>query len=351
MKILVTGATGLVGANTVRQLLDDGHDVRVGLRSSSNRLGIAGLDVEEVPLYLDRPDTLSAAVTDCEAVIHAAAAVWVGRTGRDWLTRANVDGTDALLRACAEAGVKRVVHVSSVDALGIRSLEHPADEETPPNMGWLDCAYVDTKREAEQVVLRWVEDGLDAVIVNPAFMLGPWDTRPTSGALLLEVASGKAVLAPHGGNCFVDVRDVAWGIAAALDRGQTGRRYILGGVNLTYYDAWTRIAHIVGSQAPVGLAPRWAAWLTGQLGSAWGAIATREPAINPVTVAMGQLPHYFDSSRARAELGYPHTDIDRAIRDAWAWFQTHGYHSVPAGPRHVSAGRDTGTRPVARGRE
>lgn len=325
MKVLVTGATGLVGANVVRQLLHDGYDVRVGVRASSNKMGIAGLEVEEVPLYLERSETLAEAVTDCEAVIHAAAAVWVGRTGRSMLYQANVVGTDALLRASADAGVRRFVHVSSVDALGIRSLDRPADEDVAPNMGFLDCAYVDTKREAEVVVRRWVEEGMDAVIVNPAFMLGPWDVRPTSGTLLLEVAAGKGLLAPHGGNCFVDVRDVAWGISAALDRGRTGRNYILGGVNLTYFDAWTWIASVTGGPAPMARAPRIASWLVGQAGGLWGRVTGTEPPVNPVTEAMGQLPHYFDSARAHRELGYPATDLDRALHDAWAWFREHGY--------------------------
>lgn len=325
MKVLVTGASGLVGANVTRRLLDDGHEVRVGLRRSSNRLALQDLAVEEVELSLDRADQLQAAVAGCDAVVHAAAAVWVGRTGREELTRANVGGTESICQAALEAGVKRFVHVSSVDALGIRSLAHPADEETAPNMGHLNCAYVDTKREAEQVVLRAVARGLPAVIVNPAFMLGPWDTRPTSGTLLLEVASGKALLAPTGGNCFVDVRDVATGIAAAMDRGAVGRRYLLGGVNLTYREAWTRIAAITGGRAPIGTAPRALTRLAGRVGGWVGTLTGREPAINPVTAEMGELPHYFDSARARAELGYPDTDLDRAIRDAWAWFRAYGY--------------------------
>ncbi len=325
MRILVTGATGLVGANVVRQLLADGHRVRAGVRATSNRVALSGVQVEEVPLYLERPDTVARAVQGCDAVIHAAATVWIGETGRAAMRRVNVGGTRAVLRAAADAGVRRVVHVSSVDALGLRTLAHPADEDTAPNTAWLRCPYVDTKREAEEVVDRFVDRGLDVVVVNPGFMLGPWDTRPTSGRLLLEIARGRGLLAPPGANCFVDVRDVAWGIARALEVGRRGRRYILGGPNLSWFDAWTWIASVVGGRAPVGIAPRAALVAAGRAGRWWGRIRGREPEVNPVSVRMSMLPHVFDSARAHRELGFPHTDVERAIRDGWAWFVEWGY--------------------------
>src|SRR5262249_27968849 len=114
---------------------------------------------------------------------------------------------------------------------------------------------VDARRAAEEVSPRHVGRGFPAVIVNPGYMLGPWDTRPTSGRMILEIARGWAFLAPRGGNCFLDVRDAANGVVAALERGQVGRRYILGGENLTYLEAWRRIATIVGRRGPIGTAP------------------------------------------------------------------------------------------------
>ena len=325
MKVLVTGATGLVGANVARALLAANHTVRVGVRPTSNRRGVEDLEVEEVLLALEDEASDRAAMEDCEVVIHAAAAVWIGRTGRETLERVNVEGTRTICRAAADAGVRRLVHVSSVDALGLRTLEEPADEACAPNMAWLDCAYVDTKLAAERVVLQWCSEGLDAVIVNPGYMIGPWDVRPSSGQMVLEVARGLARLAPAGGNCFVDVRDVADGVLRALDKGVTGRRYILGGENLTYLEAWGLIARVVGVSGPIGVAPRPLLWTVGQAGALVGRVTGVEPAVNPISVVMGGLPHYFDSTRAKQELGYQNHELTRAVHDAWTWFGDAGY--------------------------
>ena len=172
------------------------------------------------------------AVDGVDLVIHSAAMVHCGWRYYDEMYRVNVEGTTHLSKIARIAGV-RFIHLSSVDALGLRSDGTPANEETPPG-GMIECPYVLTKRMAESAVLDQVERGLDAVIVNPVYMIGPWDWKPSSGRMLLEVGSGKGLLAPPGANDFVDVRDVVSGIEAANERGQTGRRYILGGHALTY---------------------------------------------------------------------------------------------------------------------
>jgi len=326
VRVLVTGSTGLVGCNVVRALLVAGHDVVAGRRATSKRLGLEGLAIEEAEVDITDSRSVRVAVQGCDAVIHAAAAVGIGALGRAWMESVNVDGTRSVCEAAAEAQA-RLVHVSSVDALGIRTRAHPADEEVPPNMAYLGSPYVDTKRAAEEVVLAFEANGLHAVIVNPTFMLGPWDTRPSSGEMILEVARGRGLFPTRGGNNFVDVRDVAAAIVQALERGASGRRYILGNEDLSYWEAWTRIAGIVGVRPPIMHAPYPLAWTLGQAGGLWGKWTGVEPNINPLSVALGFLPHYFDPSRARAELGMGATDIDKAIADAWQWFREHGYAS------------------------
>jgi dihydroflavonol-4-reductase len=325
VRVLVTGATGFLGANVVRALLGAGHAVRAAVRPSSRQLALTDLPVEISVLTLEEPASMAAAMAGCQAIVHAAAANWVGRSGRAWMERVNVQGTETVCRVALEAGILRMVHVSSVDTLGVRSLEYPADEECRSNLEHLRCPYIDTKRAGEDVVLGHVALGLPAVIVNPAFMLGPWDTRPTSGRMILEIAKGRALLAPRGGNCFLDVRAAAIGVVAALERGRVGRRYILGGQNLTYLDAWRRIAPIVGGRGPLGTAPSAGAWLVGSAAGLWGRLRGKEPVVNPVSVAMAELPHYFNSARARAELNLPDSDFERAVSDAWRWFREHGY--------------------------
>jgi dihydroflavonol-4-reductase len=324
VRVLVTGATGLVGCNVVRALLDAGYDVRAGIRDASNLLGLQDLNVETVHVNLTDATTVRAAVDGSEAVIHAGAAVGAGETGRAWMEAVNVGGTRSVCEAAAEARIP-MVHVSSVDALGIRSWEHPADEDVAPNMAFLGSPYVDTKCAAESEVLAFVTRGLHAVIVNPTYMIGPWDIRPSSGEMILEVARRRGLFPTRGGNNFVDVRDVSAAIVQALEKGVVGRRYILGNENLTYWDAWTRMARVVEVTPPLMHAPYPAAWAAGQAGRLWGRWSGVEPSINPLSVALGHLPHYFDPSRAREELGLKASDLDRAIADAWQWFRTHGY--------------------------
>jgi nucleoside-diphosphate-sugar epimerase len=226
MLTLVTGATGLVGNNVVRLLLERGESVRVLVRNPDDK-SLAGLPVEVIPGDVCNLDSVQRAAANVDRIIHAAARVHLGWTGLALQQSVNVEGTRNVATAAKKSGV-RLVHVSSVDALGIGTRAKPADEETPPE-GSIPCPYVVTKRGAEQALLELVAEGLDAVIVNPVYMFGPWDWKPSSGRMILEVARGYALLAPPGGNDFADVRDVAAGILKAAERGKRGRRYILGG--------------------------------------------------------------------------------------------------------------------------
>jgi dihydroflavonol-4-reductase len=320
---LVTGATGLLGNNVVRMLLDRGAAVRVLARDTSDPRALEGLDLQIVRGDVCDAESVGRACDGAARVIHAAAYVQIGRAHLDRHRRVNVEGTRHVAESARSVGA-RMVHVSSCDAVGIISPDEPADEETPlaePS----PVPYVITKREAERVVLDQVEQGLDAVIVNPGFMLGPWDWKPSSGRMLLEVGSGRAFFAPRGWFSACDVRDVAAGLLAALERGQTGRRYILAGVTLTYLDAWRMFAQATGARrpwcriGPIGLR------IVGWGGDLWTRLTGREPEVNSAAIALAALPKNYTSARAEKELGYHIRPIEETIRDAWAWFVEHGY--------------------------
>lgn len=331
---LVTGATGLVGNNVVRMLLQRGRRVRVLVRPDGSSAGrpLAGLQIEPVPAELLDEAGMRRAVDGVSSVVHSAAVVHVGWRHLDQMRRVNVEGTRIVARAARLAGA-RMIHVSSVDALGLRPDGALADEETPSG-GMLECPYVVTKREAERVVLEEVDRGLDAVIVNPVYMIGPWDWKPSSGRMLLEVGAGRGTFAPPGSNDFVDVRDVAQGILAALARGRSGRRYILGGEPLSYLDAWRIFARISGRMQPLGVAPRPLVHVAGWCGDVAGMFLSRELPVNSAATGMSMLPHNFSCTRAETELGYTRRPFDAAAQDAWEWFLEHGYARAPK-PRTV----------------
>ena len=324
--ILVTGGTGLVGNNVVRGLVERGMAVRVLARPGFDERVFAGLGVEVTPGDICGADDMRRACQGAAGVIHSAGYVQLGWSRLETYRAVNVEGTRNVAVAAREAGV-RMVHVSSCDAIGVRSLTEPADEETP-FAARAPIPYAVTKHEAERVVLDEVEQGLNAVIVNPAFMLGPWDWKPSSGRMLLAVARGQGWFAPPGHFNVCDVRDVAAGILAAFDRGQGGRRYILGGETMSYLDAWRLFADVTGARRPVGRIGPVITRLAGWSGDFWGKLSGHEPEVNSAALSLARLPKHYTSDRARRELGYEPRPFRQAVEAAWAWFTAHGYASA-----------------------
>jgi dihydroflavonol-4-reductase len=321
--ILVTGATGLVGNNVVRRLIERGVPVRALARPGFDPRVFAELGVQIAAGDICSPDDMRRACQDVSGVIHSAGYVQLGWSRFDTYRTVNVEGTRNVATAAREAGV-RMVHVSSCDAIGVRSLAEPADEETP-FAARAPIPYAVTKHEAERVVLDEVGSGLDAVIVNPAFMLGPWDWKPSSGRMLLAVARGQGWFAPPGHFNVCDVRDVADGILAALDRGQNGRRYILGGETMSYLNAWRLFAEVTGARRPLCRIGPVVTRVAGWTGDLWGKLSGHEPDVNSAALALSRLPKHYTSDRARRELGYEPRPFRQSVEDAWAWFTAHGY--------------------------
>ncbi len=321
--VLVTGATGLVGNNLVRCLLDQGQAVRVLVRTGADPRPLEGLDVERVPGDVRDRAAVERACDGVQAVLHAAAQIHLGWTQLEQSREINVQGTRHLVDAARHAGA-RLVQISSVDALGAGLPDQVADEENF-SVEKVPCTYVLTKRESDQVVHQGIREGLDAVIVHPCFMLGPWDWKPSSGRMLLAVAQRFTPVAPAGGCNVCDIRDVARGILAAWKSGKTGRSYILGGENIRYLELWKLFAKVTGASGPafrVGPLMRIAA-------GCWGDLCTRfsgqEPEINSATIAMSSQYHFYRISRAQKELGYRCRPIQESVQDAWNWFQKYGY--------------------------
>lgn len=321
-RYLVTGATGLLGNNLVRQLLAEGEQVRVLSRAAADPRPLEGLAVELYTGDVRDAESVRQACAGIDVVIHSAGIVHIGWSQAKEQQAVNVEGTRHVAAAAREAGA-RLVHVSTVNALGLGKLAAPADEETALP-GIYDCPYVSSKRSAEDVVFAEIERGLEAIIVNPAFMLGPWDWKPSSGKMLLEVARFTP-FAPIGACSVCDVRDVTAGVIAAARHGVTGRRYILAGHNLSYWDAWRRFARIAGATAPFLKPGPIARWLGGYGGDLQTRLTGREPNLNTAGVGLSEQQHCFTSRRAESELGYTIRPLDETIADTWQWFREHRY--------------------------
>ncbi|MEA2791438.1 MAG: dihydroflavonol-4-reductase, partial [Acetobacteraceae bacterium] len=231
MTTLVTGATGFVGSAVARALAARGHTLRLLTRPSSDRRNLDGLDAEVVTGDLTDPDSLVRAAAGCRYVVHVAADYRFWVPDPDTMLRANVDGAVAMVRAAARAGAERIVHCSSVAALGQIGDGTPADETTPAIEADFVGIYKRSKYLAEKAVLDLARrDGLPVVVVNPAAPVGPRDIKPTpTGKMILDAAAGRVPAYIDTGLNIVHVDDVAEGHVLALEKGTVGERYILGG--------------------------------------------------------------------------------------------------------------------------
>ena len=331
MKALVTGATGLLGNNLVRLLLDDGVEGRAMSSSANRSRSLRRLDVERFEADVRDHDAVTRATEGVNAVFHCAGAVNIGWSRRTEHKSINYVGTKNVADALRGRDI-RLVHVSSVNALGIAWPDRVADEDDfDPRI--TPCPYVASKRAGQEYIARQVADeNLDAVTVIPSFFLGPWDWKPSSGQLVLSIARQYSPWYPTGGVSLADVRDVARGTLSAFRHGESGRRYILAGHNLSYREIWRLVAECSGAREPIlplgpvnralgGGASNLVHWLTG-----------REPVVNSVVLKMSAMRHYFCSKRASDELGYETRPAAQIVRDAFQWLIEYHCQPVPGNP-------------------
>ena len=326
MKVAITGATGLVGANLAEACLARGWSVRATRRRTSATAHLADLDIEWVEAPLSDQDALTTAFTGCDAVFHCAAAVSILKVAPEWMVDANVEGTTRVVNAVPPGA--RLVHCSSTVAVGLSTDGEPSTEDAAWNFDafGLDDGYSRTKRESERRVVDAVQAGqVDAVIVNPGFMFGPYDIKPSSGKMIVDVVKGAVPMYSTGRNNFVNVRDVVQGMLLALEKGRTGERYILGNENLGYKQVFDRIAAVAGAKSPGIKAPFWMALPVGWAGDLQYAVTGKEPLLTSNALRWGYCERFiFSSEKARRELGYSPTPIEDGIQAALDWFRGTG---------------------------
>ena len=324
-RVAITGASGLLGGNLAAELHAAGCEVIAVRRGSSKVSQLADLPITWREAALDDVPALTRAFDGCTAVFHCAAALGVSRTVSPEMRATNVTGTANVIDAVVAARVPRLVHTSSVVAVGLSTNGQPCDETAPWNFeeeGLID-AYAITKHQAEDLV-HAARDRVDAVIVNPAYMFGPRDAKPSSGSMILDIVRRRTPGWTPGHNNFVDVRDVARGMIAAWRKGRRGERYLLLGHDLTYGDAFRTIANVAGVKPPRFRVPHAAAWLMGK----WGDFLEsrgKDPIANSTTIRYAFTNKFrFASTKAATELGYTFGPLEPAIADALAWWRANG---------------------------
>ena len=330
MRYAVTGATGFLGANLVRHLLSEGHEVLALIRKPNRLLDGLKLDTA-TPSLLDGPtDALCETLNGCDGIFHVAGTFDPSPGGEDRMRAIHVDATQALLDAARTCSIPRLVLCSSSVTVGFGDASNPGDEDTPLDADRIYGVrgalrtYHDTKAEAERRAAT--QDGVDAVIVNPDFIVGAYDVKPTSGQSIVALSKRWLPMYPRGGKCFQTAMDCARGHLLAMERGTPGRRYLLGSHNLSYRAFMAVVADVVGQRPPAMPLPRLvtsAAGLVGRLGSRVD--AHRFAGLDPHVLRSMQTDRYRSDARARRELGLQPEAIERGIARAHDWFRANGY--------------------------
>lgn len=326
MTTLVTGATGFVGSAVARVLAARGHELRLLVRQSSDRRNLAELKAEVVTGDLTDAASLRRAAAGCRYVVHVAADYRVWVPNPDAMLRANVDGAVAMVRAAADAGAERIVHCSSVAALGQIGDGTPADEATPTNEADFVGIYKRSKYLAERAVLELAErDSLPVVVVNPAAPVGPRDIKPTpTGKMILDAAAGRMPAYIDTGLNIVHVDDVAEGHVLALEKGTIGQRYVLGGENMALKDILRLVADVVHRRPPFIRLPEAVVWPAALVMEKLADITGIAPMMTRDHLKMARKKMYFSSAKAKAELGYAPRPVRSAVEDAVSWFRANG---------------------------
>ncbi len=320
---VVTGASGLVGGNLVRALLAEGRAVRAVVHR--DRRALEGLSVEVVSGDVRDPVSLRRAFAGAEMVYHLAASISLEMGNWAELEAVNVQGTRNVVEACLGCGVGRLVHFSSIHALQQKPLDQLLDETRPPADSPDLPPYDRSKAAADREVRAGLERGLDAVILYPTAMLGPYDYKPSflGGAVRL-LARGWIPALVEGGFDWVDVRDVAAGALAAGRLAPRGAAYLLGGHWHSVREVAEMVARFTGRPAPFLTAPTWLAAAAAPAMVGLARLARQQPIYTRATLLALDSNHNVSSARAEAELGYRARPFAETVADTIAWFQAVG---------------------------
>ena len=324
-KKLVLGATGFVGSAVMRELLKDGNEVKVVLRKNSNTSNIDPYDVERVFADMTDTDSMKKALAGCDTLYITAAyfAHWTPTPKK--LYEVNVGGTKATLQAALEMGTEKVVYTSTNNTIGAHGAP-PVDENEDFNQWDIDDDYSKSKYLAEVEAYKYGARGVPIVNVNPTFVIGTHDIRPTpSGRMIIDVASGKEDLYMDARTNIIDVDDVARGEILAAQKGRIGERYILGNTNVNIPEFYSLIAEIAGVKAPRIKVPYPLALLAGHIFTTQAAITGKQPFVTAGEVKIGHRGEWYDCSKAFNELGMPRTPLPETIKKAITWFRENGY--------------------------
>jgi len=323
MKIAVTGANGHVGANLCRSLIAEGHQVKALVHT--NKDAIDGLNLELVHGSINDPEALRKLFKDVEIVFHLAAIISIDGQ-KDKLLEVNYEGTRTLINTIKENGVKRLIHFSSIHALKHFPFNETMDESRPlmtDGPTW----YEITKSRADKMVMEAGQDGLDAIVINPTAIVGPYDFKPSLvGTVLIRLYNNSLPALVPGGYNWVDVRDIVHGAISAMNSGRKGERYIFGGKWVSVRDLAITVEKITGKKVNKFTVPTALAMVGVPFIKAYAKITNQEPLYTGESLTtLVEVNKKISCRKAESELGYKSRDLEITVKDTIDWFRNNGY--------------------------
>lgn len=325
-KVLVTGASGLLGGNVARDLYRKGYDIRLLVRPTADLKALADIPSELFHGDIGDAAAVDQAVKGCDYVVHAASVTspW-GVRYREYET-VNIKGTEHVAEACLKHGVRRLVYVGTANSIGPGTRYKPGNELNAFSLHYVNSGYINSKYIAQQYILEQVERrGLPAVILNPTFMLGAYDSKPSSGQMLLYGWKKKILFYPPGGKNFVHVDDVCAAVSQALTRGKVGSFYLVAGKNLSYADFFRLLNGVTGQKNLRIRIPAPLLKTAGVFGSLFATVTGRPVRLTYASARLLCLYNYYSGRKAERELDIRYTSTAKAISQALDWFRENRY--------------------------
>ncbi len=326
MHVFITGADGMLGSNVVRELLKRNHEVTALIQKESNSFTLDGLNINRVYGNILDKEELVEQTKHADAIIHCAACtnIWPARSDRTW--EINVQGTENIIEAGLRNNTSRLVFVGTANSFGSGSKEQPGNEMNSYEAVRYGLDYMDSKHHAQEIILRATkEQGLPAIIVNPTYMIGPYDSKPSSGAMILALKEEKVPCYPCGGKNYICATDAAIGCVNALTMGRIGETYILGSENLSFQEMFSRVCTVVGAKMPSRKMPPVLVKAYGRINSFAAKWKRNPPTISYQMAVLSCEDHYYSAEKAVRELNLPQSPIETGILDCFDWFVKQGY--------------------------
>jgi nucleoside-diphosphate-sugar epimerase len=322
MKILVTGANGLLGHHVVMELLNRAHEVRIVVRSTE-KIGFNLSKVEVVTGSFADKNTIYESAKGCDGIIHIAAATDTNLLYYREYQLINVDATKQIIETARELSIKKLVFISTANTIGYGSKKKYADENSSIEYPFTQSDYAKSKLEAEQLFSAYAKEN-HVVIINPTFLIGSYDTKPNSGKLVIMGYKKRYLFIPDGGKNFVCVKDVAVACCNALTMGKSGERYLASGVNLSFKKYFNIQKRVGEYKQKIVIIPPFYLQSIALIGDIMRLLKIK---VSFCSRNINQLliKEYYTNQKAKTDLLLPETPVESGIQDALNWFKTAGY--------------------------